>query len=157
MTKEEYRARTKLTSVDEAHSLLNRTRIIFAVEALATVLMQLSRYETSYPTYAIIWFALTIFFVIHCVVVIKKTREVTRAWAPWSVILAPISWIWFYPELVKPLKIVLGTEPVPDVIRPRLTAENRKNINQKFWRNLLIIFVISFVVVSMIAIQQNFG
>lgn len=154
MTKEEYRAHTSLQSVDEAHSLLNKTRILFIVEFIAIVLMRILATESSYVTYFAIWLAFTVYFVIHCMQITKKTKAVTKAWAAWAVIFAPISWIWFYPELVKPLHIIIGDQPPPEVIQPRgLSAQSRKNANAGFWRTVLIVSAISFVILSAIALS----
>lgn len=163
MTKEEFLSKTDIKNESEAFGYLSHLTFLFvtvfggmiAVRALG----QLSDETLSPNLYLIIWFAwilYLVYFVYFCVKVINLTKKVTKASAVWSILFAPISWIWFYPELTKPLKIIIGRlappETLPNVEEKKAIADK---VNSSFWKSIKIAVLISLgvVVVTIVYVQ----
>lgn len=154
-TVEEYQARTNIKSKEEAEKYLNQLKILFWSVFLSMVLIRgLGESESESVTILIIpYIGLLIYFIIFSVKVLK-VEKLSGANALWCIFFAPISWLYIYPLMADPLKIILGEKQPPI----RLSEEERKKklfeANKKFRRNLLItIGVVSCVfIVSLIAI-----
>jgi hypothetical protein len=121
---DEYLKLTGYTSVKEAQKDLKILKILFSVAVvllnilvilLLINLRILDLYISYYPE---------IFIIIGCLIylcmlvwkcwnVIQKTEQVTRAHIVFSILLAPLSWIWFYPQLVEPLEVIAGLRMPP--------------------------------------------
>lgn len=142
MTREEYQAETDITSPEEAQALLSKLQWLFIGVfgfRLCIYAIEKNIYPSSLLFLLLCDVALVIYFVVFCLKVIRLTRTVTKANVFWSIFLAPISWAWFYPEITKPLKIIIGELPPPEKIQ---TMEERKAmrkaINTNYWKTLLI-------------------
>jgi hypothetical protein len=155
MTREEYIAKTQIKSVDEARSRLTHLRILFAVVFAFIVLLRGGAGQIDQDTYSLIWvayIALLIYFVVYCVKVIKLTSHVTKANAFWSIIFAPISWFWFYPEITKPLKIIIGEIEPPEKLLDHHHSEEAKKAreasNKRYWKTVKIVVIIFFALLG---------
>lgn len=153
MTREEYLAKTQIKSVHEARSRLTHLRILFAVVFVFIILIRGGAGQIDQDTYFLIWvgyIGLLIYFVVYCVKVIKLTNHVTQTNAFWSIIFAPISWFWFYPEITKPLKIIIGEIEPPEKLPIHHTSEEAKKrreaSDKKFWKMIKIV-IVSFAVI----------
>lgn len=146
MTKEEYQSKTDIKSVEEARSILSHLQIIFWVAFIWMVALRVGAEIIPYGIYLIVWLgylSFIIYFIVYCVKIVRLTRAVTKADAVWSIIFAPISWLWFYPELTAPLKIIIGDREPPEKL-PERKFDAAKNAAswRKFWRNIIIFTVI---------------
>lgn len=144
MTKEEYRSRTKITSIDEAKSHLLHLRILFIVVFIAPLIRDvLISSLLTLLVMTVLYVGLWIYFIVYCVKVTRLTREVTKADAFWSIFLAPISWIWFYPAITRPLQIIIGSIEPPETT-PTATdrALVQKNANKRFFRTLAYVVLV---------------
>ncbi len=151
MTREEYRAVTQIQSAEEAKSWLESTRMLFIASIGFYVAMQFAYYGTSASiddgVVSVIYLFLFFYLLVHCIRLIRRTRDVTSAHIIWYFLFAPVSWLWFYTDLVKPLKIIIGEiEPPAELPKRRvLTSEERKRVSKRFWRTILWTTVISFL------------
>ena len=132
---------TKIESADEARELWRRTKILFLLATPAAVVANMAVSlaeeieEDILAAGALIYIVLLIVLLINTYIVIRKTERVTKAYTLFTIVFAPFSWIWLYPELVKPLKIIAGdsepptTSPVP--LQPSVEEqEKRQNLNR---------------------------
>jgi hypothetical protein len=149
MTVNEYMAHTNIKSVEEAQEYLTTLRILFIVVAIAMVgvrgLAELNeQFEFLYLPYLI----LLIFFVFYCVKVVKA-EKISRAHAGFSILFAPLSWIWFYPEITEPLKIITGKLLPPSSLPSREKEKQQyQERNKKFWRRFVYIVIIVLVLIG---------
>lgn len=143
MTKEEYLSKTGIRNEEEARARLMHLRILFAVVFTSMIIVQGGEDlidENTYLLFGLGYLCLLIFFVVYCVKVIKLTRDVTSANAFWSIIFAPISWFWFYPEITKPLKIIIGEmEPPEKLPTKEERSAIREGANKRFWKTIKIV------------------
>lgn len=166
MMREEYRVYTKIQSVDEARRLLVTTKRLF-IAMLVMMLLPGILYITvlanieGVPWVAIIapvQYGLWFYLIYHAAQVIKRTRPFTKAWAGWALILAPVSWIWLYPELTDPLKVIIGIKEVPaDLEVPKIVSEKELReqevrIRRGAWRSMGVVMLIASVAVVLLAI-----
>lgn len=158
MTKEEYMARTNIKSVDEAAGYLTRLKILFISVAVGMVVTRAGTESIDANIYSAIWFAyiaLLVYFVYFCVKVIKA-EKIANTSAALSIIFAPISWIWFYPGITEPLKIIIGEKQPPHSLPAELSHEERekrkKAADKAFWHKFKIVIGISFGVVFIICL-----
>jgi len=166
MTKEEYRAQTEIANAEEAAEYLWNLRAMFiAVFAARYGVYFLGSFgftSQMIQVYAFCLGGLCLFFIYYCLKIIRLTKNVTKANAIWSILFAPLSWFWFYPEITKPLKIITGEIEPPASIQP---IEERRQIEQaswkRYWKTLIIVFLISLVVacipILMLLFQDRFG
>ena len=154
MTQEEYRARTLIQTPEEAKTRLVHLQELFFAVFGARIFISLSVGFVTLDVYRFLLLAhvtLIVYFVIYCMKVIKLTRDVTRADLVWSILFAPISWLWFYPEITKPLRIILGELPPPDKLPTREErAALRKAVNGNYWKSLLIIVGLCFLCMAVL-------
>ncbi len=167
MTRDEYQAKTGIKNVEDARSRLTHLRVLFTVVLATLLLVQGGAEAMSEDTYGllvIIYIGLLVYFVVYCVKTIKLTKDVTSANAFWSIVFAPISWFWFYPEITKPLKVIVGELPVPDKLPIQLSSEEAKQAreasNKRFWKIVKIgvaVFAVLFgiAMIAMVNSQNN--
>ena len=154
MSLEEYMAHTNIENIDEAKKYLTQLNILFVlvfigiifVRGFATIIN-----ENIYATVWIIYIVLLIYFVWYCVKV-ARVEKIQKVSVAFSIIFAPISWLWFYPSITDPLKIAIGKKkpPLKDYFTNKeiMKKTDKKN---NFWKWFIIILLISIVVISMIA------
>jgi len=141
MTREEYMAHTNIKSEEEARGYLNRLNFLFIAVFIGIIIVKGGVDNMDDGLYSILWLAdiaLIIYFVWYCVKVIKA-EKISKASAVFSIIFAPISWFWFYPDITDPLKIIIGKKIPPVSFPSRLSLEEKKKKDKKFWRNFWII------------------
>lgn len=146
MTREDYMAHTNIKSEEEAKEYLNRLNFLFIAVFIGMVIVNGTADSIDEGLYAIIWLAniaLIIYFVWYCVKVIKA-EKISKATAAFSIIFAPISWLWFYPNITDPLKIIVGKKVPPVSLPNKLTLGERKKKDKKFWRNFWIVMASIF-------------
>ncbi len=161
MTRDEYRALTKIENEDDARNLLVRTNWLFTGVFIAMILSQVAN-AVMLPeqgvAIGIVYIALLIYLTVHSAQVIKRTQPVNKAWAGFAIIFAPISWIWFYPELVKPLKIIAGDMEPPtavDLPKPMTEEEHiamKKRIRRHTWRTMGVITLITMGILTVLTV-----
>lgn len=154
-TVEEYKEKTNIKSKEEAKKYLNQLRVLFWIVFLSMVIIRgLGESESELAAIlSIPYIGLLIYFVIFSVKVLKA-EKLSGANALWCIFFAPISWLYIYPLMADPLKIILGEKQPP--IRLSETEKKQKiaETNKKFWRKfwILIGIVGGVFVVSLIAI-----
>lgn len=155
MTLEEYMSHTSIHSVDEAQQLLSNTKIFFWAMFIAFLIVKGAGSSIDSEIFALLWLGdivLIFFFVLHCMKIIRLTKKVNKTSAVWAIFFAPISWIWFYPDLVKPLKIIVGEIPIPEKIELTHYSPAQKERNAEHLRKLKIlglgVLAFAFVIIT---------
>jgi len=147
MTSEEYRSRTKIRSVAEAQTHLVRLQTIFFVVALVQITGDIAQRISDNPLMPVLYvlqMAVILFFVGYCRWIIKLTEDVTKANLLWSIFFLPIGWIWFYPAITKPFKVIIGELEAPETLpNPLELAKSRENVNKMYWRTMKTIAIIA--------------
>lgn len=163
MTKEEYLRATAYASPEEAKKDLSFIRVLFP---LAFVLILFSNIGSTLVSlgYEVLgvfilfgYLGFLVFFVLRCREIIEKTKKVTKAQLFFSIILAPVSWIWFYPQLSEPLEIIVGSRmpPTTDVAgEQQARAKARKTGANNAVRTILIVAGIVFLFLVAMLIYQ---
>lgn len=158
MSRETYMAHTNIKSEEEARGYLNRLNFLFVAVFLGMLLVKGGADSMDDDIYTLLWLAdiaLLIYFVYFCVKVIKA-EKISKASAIFSIIFAPISWFWFYPDITDPLKIIIGKKVPPINFPDKMTQEERKIKDKKFWRKFWItigvIFGVTFIIVILISL-----
>jgi hypothetical protein len=165
MTKEEYLHATSYGSVEDAQKDLTLIRVLFIVTLLGIFFAQFVlgtafAISDSLGLFAFLaYIAYWVFFIWKCWDIVKKTLAVNKANVFFSVVLAPLSWIWFYPQLTEPLEIIVGSRmpPTTDAVtegQARISA--RKAGARNAWRSMLMIAVGVFVVIACITAYQTY-
>lgn len=114
-----YIGRTNIKSVEDAKRLHKNLIISFWSFAVYSMVMRgLSMsYDETLQLYglflSLLWPIVGATFVTFLVKNLRIIR-VADVHAVWGIFFAPISWLWFYPTIVEPLKIIQGKKPVPD-------------------------------------------
>lgn len=143
MTKEEYLAKTQIQSIEEAKTYLLRLRIFFISVFISMFLVKV--FSDLFALYLV----LLICFVIYCVKLRRLTKDVATTSAIWSVLFAPLSWIWFYPELTRPLRIIVGEIQPPEAIS---TIQDKQAIttaaNKRFWGTIKTVVIVCALVLA---------
>ncbi|MDQ5952303.1 MAG: hypothetical protein QG626_430 [Patescibacteria group bacterium] len=127
LTRDEYQAQTGIASAEEAKRYLGRLKGVFGfifVYLVAVNLVQTVADEEFLIVFSLVYLVCLAGFVAYCWRVIRLTKKVTQANILFSILFAPISWIWFYPELVKPLKIIAGEMEPPEALPVRNSRFN---------------------------------
>lgn len=127
LTRDEYRAQTGIASADEARQYLGRLKGLFGfifVYLVAINVAQTVADEEFLIGFSLVYLGCLVAFVTYCWKVIRLTKKVTQANILFSILFAPISWIWFYAELVKPLKIIAGEMEPPEALPVRNSRFN---------------------------------
>jgi len=158
MTREEYMARTNIKSVEEAQGYLSRLKFLFIAVFVGMIIVKGGAESINEDVYMLIWLVdiiLLIYFVVYCVKVIKA-EKIAKTSAALSIIFAPISWIWFYPAITEPLKIIIGEKEPPYSLPPELSPEEkeaRKKAGDKaFWHKMKILLGVSFGAIFIICL-----
>lgn len=156
MTSEEYRSRTKISSVAEAKTHLVRLQILFLVVAFVQIagdIVQRISDSPLKPVLYVLQMAVILFFVGYCHRIIKLTEDVTKANLLWSIFFTPIGWIWFYPAITKPFKVIIGEMEAPETLpSPSELAKSRENVNKMYWRTMKKIATIAGGVIVVVGI-----
>ncbi len=151
MTKEEYSRHTSIASSGEANRLLNQTRVVFIVYIVLTIALRAAADSASDDSIVFIALARVILiavFLMCNISITRKTKRVTEAWAGWSILFAPISWIWYYPNLVKPLKVIAGIDAPPEsIMSDEVFASRLQRSKERFRKSLRIWGVIAVAVI----------
>lgn len=154
-TVEEYQARTNIKSKEEAKKYLNQLRVLFWVVFLCMVVIRgLGESESELAAILFIpYIGLLIYFIIFSVKVLKA-EKIPGANALWCIFFAPISWLYIYPLMADPLKIILEEKQPPIRLNEAEIKQKTAEANKKFWRNFWIIIgiVVGVFVISLIAI-----
>lgn len=160
VTREEYQRHTEITSPDEARDYLWKLKISFCLVFIFMIVVQVMNFmgNTNEIFTMMIWLYILsiVMFVTYCSRVIRLTKKVNRADVIIGLVFAPISWIWFYPELVKPLKIILGELEPPEVLELRKfpSPEVARAANIRFWGKFVLISLslVAFLTAVIIAL-----
>lgn len=153
MNREEYRLQTKIESVAEARSLLKRTKLLFAIatagviaaNALGSMAEEIE--EDAASIFFLVYIVFLIGFLLHNAWLIGKTSQLNKAYALFSVFFAPFSWIWLYPELVKPLRVIIGELEVPEqVMTPAKPTVEETERQER--RNRVVLVVCALVLAA---------
>ncbi|MCC7522291.1 hypothetical protein IT407_00600 [Candidatus Uhrbacteria bacterium] len=161
MTKEEYMRLTAYTSIEQARHDLNILRsmfvvvliAIFASDYLYVLLYQINR---DFAVFLLIGYVCLLgLFVWKCHELKQKTKQVNKASLVFSIILAPISWIWFYPQMTEPLEIIVGNRQPPTSVQSMAERDAlRKKGNRDTIRTIALVFVLTLAALSVIFFFQ---
>ena len=149
MTREEYRQQTDIQTTDEAKRLQEQFRLLLTIFGGVWLLALCSRYIVYWlePFFLIGYIVMLVVVFVYARRIIVRTRRVSRADILWAVLFAPISWFWFYPEVVKPLRIIMGELEPPTASSQEHSREAvRRAGNKRFWRTIKIVFAVSALV-----------
>lgn len=146
ISREQYRAHTDIQSIEEARSYILKTRIWFAVVAIGMILGYIFRFsdlrnlipEISLMR-ALIQLLLWALFVAYCHKLSARLRGLSTISPWWSIVLAPVSWWWLYPSLMKPLKIIAGDIEPPVELSLKKTLKDIQEDRERFWKTFWII------------------
>lgn len=155
ITKEEYLLRTNIKSIEDASKYHTRLKMLFTgtiiVSTLTRVFANFIEMSNVYALIYLLFFitniSLIIYFIAYSIKVLKA-EKISRWNAALCVFFAPISWIWFYPTIMDPLKIIMGKKN-PPLKNPEIKAK-KKGLSLAWW--ILIIFV-SVIVLPMIILM----
>ena len=164
MTKEEYLQLTSYPSLQEAQKDLSMIQVLFPLTlGLMLVGQPITRLALlMHPAMeAIIFIGYSIFgifFVWKCRDILVKTRKVAKGELLFSILFAPLSWIWFYPQLSEPLEIIVGKRmpPTTDVAtetQARIDAAKKGSRNAT--RTILIVTGITLLAALVIGFLQK--
>lgn len=127
-TAEEYLARTDIKNKDEARKYLNQLRALFWIILLGRFVLGES------DILAILYLGLFIYFIVFCSKVLKA-EKLSKANALWCIFFAPISWLYLYPLMTDPLKIILGKKQPPIHLNNEERKQKAIEVNKKIWRD----------------------
>jgi hypothetical protein len=157
MTRQEYISKTGIKDASEAAAYLNKTKNLFISVFFGIILFRaidLTADEfLSVELYYLIWVAYLgfyIYFIAHCYKIIKLTKKVTKANIAWSLLFAPLSWAWFYPELTKPLKVIAGDMDPPDEKAELVNLETEKKIAKGVGRTVIYCAIATTVLLALL-------
>lgn len=146
-SRSEYMAMTNIKSVEDAQKLLNNLKIFFWVTFLwYAALVYFGEYvpddgNLGYSLFCFLYIVELIFFVSYCVKVLKA-EKISKSDAIFCVILAPISWLWFYPGITEPLKIIIGEKQPPlRIYFEDAYLERERARNKNYWKWFFIILL----------------
>ncbi|MCU0680133.1 MAG: zinc-ribbon domain-containing protein [Planctomycetes bacterium] len=113
-TVEEYQIRTNIKSKEEAKKYLNQLRALFWIVFLSMVVIRgLGEVESELVAILFIpYIGLLIYFIIFSVKVLKA-EKLSAVNALWCILFAPFSWLYVYPLMANPLKIIIGEKEPP--------------------------------------------
>ncbi|MCK4554743.1 zinc-ribbon domain-containing protein [Candidatus Parcubacteria bacterium] len=154
-TAEEYLAKTDIKNVEEAKKYLGQLKALFWIVFLSMVVIRgLGESESELAVILFIpYIGLLIYFIYFCVKVLKA-EKLPKANALWCVVFAPISWLYLYPSMADPLKIILGKKQPPIRLSDSERKQKRTEANKKFWRKFWIIVgaVVGIFAIALVAI-----
>ncbi|MFZ4648914.1 MAG: hypothetical protein ACOYMB_04810 [Patescibacteria group bacterium] len=169
VTIEEYISLTNIKSRAEAKRYLITLNIFFATSVVIYILYRILLYKfpiSSMPVLfmengflfslfvtagplLVLWIVM-VFFTVYASKVIKAER-VSNTYAIFCFLFAPISWIWFYPRIMKPLRIILGKEETPSREFIQQQGAKEKKVKSNFWLKAIVVsisFCIFFLVLT---------
>lgn len=141
-TAESYLALTDIRDVVTAKKYLNKLNSLFFLTFVGIILLNFN------PLFFVILIPLLIYFVVFCNKVIKEER-VSNASAVFVFLFAPISWVWFYPSIMDPLKIIVGEKELPKKL-PKIIEDStyNKKIRTVFWTFIgIVVIFLGFLVI----------
>jgi len=158
MSIEEYMSYTNIKSVDEAQKYYSNLKMLFILVFIGLIVVK-GMTGIDSGLYAIIWLAdiaLLIYFVVYCVKVVNA-EKISKASAAFSILFAPISWFWFYPNIMEPLKIIIGKKTPPQslTIKKEKTEKEkteREISNKKYWNKYWILMGVIFGIILLLII-----
>ncbi|MDD4290095.1 MAG: zinc ribbon domain-containing protein [Patescibacteria group bacterium] len=118
-TVEEYLSKTNIKNKEEAKKYLNQFRILLWTVFISMVFVR--GLNESAPEgslmFGIIYLGLLIYLIIFCVKILSVEKQ-PKINAIWCIIFAPLSWLYLYPLIADPLKIIIGQkqEKKPKII-----------------------------------------
>ncbi len=153
-TAEEYLTKTDIKNTEEAKKYLRQLKALFWLVFLSIIIIRgLGESESELAAILYIpYLGLMIYFIYFCVKVLK-IEKLPKINALWCILFAPISYLYLYPLMADPLKIILGEKQPPAHLND--TERKQKNIeaNKKFWRTFwIIIGVVSVFFAIMITV-----
>lgn len=160
MTKEEYLLMTSYASPEDANEDLKTIQFLFP---LILVLFMCARtviqigwmHNRSLGMIALAATGIVLaYFIWTCWSIAKKTRKVTKAEPLFSLVLAPLSWIWFYPQLSEPLEIIVGKR-MPPTTDVAAEAQARIDASKKGTRNAIRTILIVIGIGLVVAVAMN--
>lgn len=160
MTKEEYLRMTNIASEEEAHKMLRNVNGAFlAIVFFSYVVPLVVFYIWDVQFSGVLQIANIIFWVIftyYCWTV-KKAQKISKVSALFAWFFAPLSWIWFYPQLTEPLRIIIGEKQPPTITVDQFMEEfhrkpDAKASNTRVVKTIVLVSigVIIFLIVSTI-------
>jgi len=144
LSREDYLALTDIKSTNEAKKYLSNLKILFWSVFIGMIIVRGGLVSDS-DFFVLLWLAylvLLIYFVVYCRKVVKL-EKISNAWWPLSFLFAPISWIWFYPEIAEPLKIIIGEKSPPKSFPLELTEEEKKKKEEDYkkWQKKMLLIL----------------
>jgi len=148
---EEYQSSTGIQNKEEAKKYLKTLRMLFWLTGSLFLLINITSGSNNFAVLMLTTLLILVFIPVfsfhwmYCLKVLRATRLATT-----SLFLlfffAPLSWIFFYPELTKPLKIILGEIPPPSNLPKKKYSQKESPKKEK--RYLLLIFFTVFITLS---------
>ena len=138
-TPEEYLSETNIKNKEEAKRYLKELKIIFWVHLISLSFLYSSNESGNESAFVFFIFYICILgvFIYFCIKLLKVEKIPTgNAW--FCVVFAPISWLYLYPLLANPLKIILGEKQPPI----RISNEKRRETyekSKKHWKKVSIV------------------
>lgn len=145
MTKEEYLASTNIKSAEEARQYLKNLNMLFWAVFISSYLVRASTEFFTPQIHLILFLAyigLLIYFLVYCVKVLRA-EKINAGHAVWSFLFAPISWLYFYPKITNPLKMITGQKAV---ISTEEQAQQAKRANRNVFKTIGIAFGVAILV-----------
>lgn len=161
--KKKYISLTNIKSRAEAKKYFIVLNVFFIISSIAYILYCVLSYK--FPIYLmpeifkekgfllslfitngpiLILVVVMVFFTIYASKVIKA-EKISNTYAIFCFFLAPISWIWFYPRIMSPLKIILGEEEILSRKFIQQQTIKDKKTKSNFWLKFIIIFCFIFL------------
>jgi hypothetical protein len=145
-TLEEYLAETNIKNKEEAKAYLRELRITFWVVFLCgSILYSLNESDNKLVfLFFIFYVCFSVYFIYFCFKLLKIEKIPTgNAW--FCIIFAPISWLYLYPLLANPLKIILGEKQPPI----RMSGAEKQKIYEKSKRRWgkvsVVLWILTFL------------
>lgn len=156
-TAEEYQARTNIKSKEEAKKYLGQLKAFFWIVFVSMLVMRGLGESGSEIVFILLvpYIGLLVYFVVFSAKVLKA-EKLSRASALLCIFFAPFSWLYLYPLMADPLKIILGEKQPPVRLSSAEIKKRAEKIaadDRKFWRNFWIIVgvfvgIFAFVLVA---------
>ncbi|MDD5043075.1 MAG: hypothetical protein PHD51_00180 [Patescibacteria group bacterium] len=151
---EKYLARTDIKHTEQAREYLNRLKVLFWIAFVGSIVLRgLSESESELVViFFILYIGFLVYFIYFCTKVLKA-EKLSKANALWCMVFAPLSWLWFYPLITDPLKIILGEKQPPirlsDAERKQRATETNKKI-LRLWISAGVVVLIFVVILAII-------
>lgn len=139
-TREQYLANTSIKDIAQAKGYLKQLKLLFWIVFIFSLVVELLDYSEFYSNdlfglLGIVNLGLIIYFIYFCSKVLKA-EKISRWNALLCVFFAPLSWIYLYPLITDPLKIITGEKQLPVVLTELEKQQKATKDNKKFWREM---------------------